>query len=85
MRKLVALYDLKLLGAHVNIEDYVILYTELQHLVKLIKLFKHYHQNSRIPFDVLTSYISCRWGLNTEKCDVMCNVTIHQSQHSCQG
>jgi exonuclease III len=36
-------------------------------------------------FDVLTSYISCRWGLNTEKCDVMRNVTIHQSQHSCQG
>jgi hypothetical protein len=36
-------------------------------------------------FDVLTSYISCRWGLNTEKCDVMRYVTIHQSQHSCQG
>jgi hypothetical protein len=38
-----------------------------------------------LSFDVLTSYISCRWGLNTEKCDVMRNVTIHQSQHSCQG
>jgi hypothetical protein len=36
-------------------------------------------------FDVLTSYISCRWGLNKEKCDVMRNVTIHQLQHSCQG
>jgi hypothetical protein len=30
-----------------------------------------------LSFDVLTSYISCRWGLNTEKCDVMRNVTIH--------
>jgi hypothetical protein len=40
---------------------------------------------SNIVFDVLTSYISCRWGLNTEKCDVMRNVTIYQSQHSCQG
>jgi hypothetical protein len=38
-----------------------------------------------VGFDVLTSYISCRWGLNTEKCDVMRNVTIHQSQHSCPG
>jgi hypothetical protein len=41
----------------------------------------HFHPT----FDVLTSYISCRWGLNTEKCDVLRNVTIHQSQHSCQG
>jgi hypothetical protein len=38
-----------------------------------------------VRFDVLTSYISCRRGPNTEKCDVMRNVTIHQSQHSCQG
>jgi hypothetical protein len=36
-------------------------------------------------FLTLTSYISFRRGPNTEKCDVMRNVTIHQSQHSYQG
>jgi hypothetical protein len=38
-----------------------------------------------VTFDVLTSYISFRRGPNTEKSDVMRNVRIHQSRHSCQG